>query len=46
MVWFYLSGITILVGGEINAILEDAAAKRSIPGTKRRGHRSPASMLD
>lgn len=46
MFWFYLSGIAILVGGEINAILEDAAAKRSIPGAKRRGHRSPASMLD
>jgi membrane protein len=37
MFWFYLSGIAILVGGEINAILEDAAAKHSIPGAKRRG---------
>jgi len=37
MFWFYLSGIAILVGGEINAILEDAAAKRRVPGAKRRG---------
>ena len=28
MFWFYLSGIVILAGGEINAILEDAAAKQ------------------
>jgi membrane protein len=39
MFWFYLSGIAILLGGEINAILEDAAAHRKIPGGKRRGRR-------
>jgi membrane protein len=42
MLWFYLSGIAILVGGEINAILEDAAAGRGVPGAQRRGQRSPA----
>jgi hypothetical protein len=26
MFWFYLSGIAILIGGEINAVLENAAA--------------------
>jgi membrane protein len=46
MFWFYLSGIVILAGGEINAILEDAAAKHRIPGAKRRGERSLAKMLD
>ena len=40
MFWFYLSGIAILVGGEINAILEDAAAGRGVPKAKRRGDRS------
>ena len=46
MFWFYLSGIAILLGGEMNAILEDAAAKHSIPGAKRRGRRSLAQRLD
>jgi hypothetical protein len=35
MFWFYLSGAAILAGGELNAILEDAAAKQRIPATKR-----------
>lgn len=42
MFWFYLSGVAILVGGEINAILEDAAAGHRVPGAKKRGQRSPA----
>ena len=42
MFWFYLSGIAILVGGEINVILEDAAAEHGVPGAKRRGQRSLA----
>ena len=42
MFWFYLSGIAILVGGGINAILEDAAATHRIPGANRRGQRLPA----
>jgi membrane protein len=46
MFWFYLSGIVILAGGEINAILEDAAAQHKIPGAKRRGQRSPASLQE
>jgi membrane protein len=40
MLWFYLSGAAILIGGEINATLEDAAAKHKIPGAKKRGQRS------
>jgi membrane protein len=42
MFWFYLSGIAILIGGEINATLEDAAANHGAPGAKRRGQCSLA----
>ena len=44
MFWFYLSGVAILFGGEINAILEDAAAEHRVPGAKKRGQRSLAQM--
>jgi membrane protein len=44
MFWFYLSGVAILLGGEINAILEDAAARRRVPGAKMRGQRSLATI--
>lgn len=44
MFWFYLSGAAILIGGEINAVLEDAAAKHKIPGAKKRGQRSLTRM--
>ncbi|HSB27126.1 MAG TPA: hypothetical protein VLE19_04705 [Pyrinomonadaceae bacterium] len=27
MLWFYLTGVTILIGGEVNAIIEQAAAR-------------------
>ncbi len=40
MFWFYLSGVAILVGGEINSVLEDAASKHKVPGVKKRGQRS------
>jgi membrane protein len=46
MFWFYLSGVVILAGGEINAILEDAAAKHKIAGAKRRGQRSLMKTFD
>jgi membrane protein len=46
MFWFYLSGVAILVGGVINAILEDAAAARSVPGAKRRGRQRIAGTPD
>ena len=44
MFWFYLSGAAILVGGEINAVLEDAAAKHKVPGARKRGQRSLTRM--
>jgi len=41
MFWFYLSGIAILVGAEINATLEDAATGHGVPGAKQRGPDTP-----
>jgi uncharacterized BrkB/YihY/UPF0761 family membrane protein len=46
MFWFYLSGAAILVGGVINAILEDAAAEHSVPGANRRGQQLSARMAN
>ena len=43
MFWFYLSGAAILVGGVINAILEDAAAEHSVPGAIRHSQRLPST---
>ena len=43
MFWFYLSGAAILVGGVINAILEDAAAGHSVPGAIRHSQRLPST---
>ncbi|MBW4027951.1 MAG: YihY/virulence factor BrkB family protein [Acidobacteria bacterium] len=40
MFWFYLSGLSILLGGEINAVLEDAAAHNKVPGARRRDGRA------
>ena len=41
MLWFYLSGAAILVGGAFNAQIENAAAEAGTPGAKRYGEKSP-----
>ncbi len=41
MLWFYLTGVTILIGGEINAILEQAAARAGDPEAKAAGEKIP-----
>jgi membrane protein len=38
MFWFYLSGVAILVGGEINAILEEANAKQEALPERKSSH--------
>jgi len=39
MLWFYLSGVTILIGGEVNAIIEQAAARTGDPEAKGAGEK-------
>lgn len=41
MLWFYLTGVAILIGGKINAEVENAAAKMGIPGAKHHGEKTP-----
>lgn len=42
MLWFYLTGAAILVGGKVNAEIENAAAEMNAPGAKLHGERSPS----
>lgn len=44
MLWFYLTGAAILVGGEINSEIENAAAKAGAPDAKEHGEKSPGEF--
>ena len=39
MLWFYLTGVAILIGGKINAEIEAAAAKSGVPEAKVHGQK-------
>jgi membrane protein len=41
MLWFYLTGVTILIGGEVNALIEQAAARAGDPRAKAPGEKLP-----
>jgi membrane protein len=41
LLWFYLSGASILMGAEINSVLEDAAADAGEPDAKHEGEKAP-----
>ena len=41
MLWFYLTGAALLMGGELNAEIENAAAEAGMPGAKLKGEKSP-----
>src|SRR5918911_87079 len=41
MLWFYFTGMAILIGGEVNSEIENAAAKAGDPEAKEKGEKSP-----
>ena len=41
MLWFYLRGAAILIGGQTNSEIENAAAEAGRPDAKERGEKSP-----
>jgi len=41
MLWLYFTGAAVLVGGEINSEIENAAAQSGEPDAKERGEKSP-----
>jgi membrane protein len=41
LIWFYVTGLAFLIGGEINAQIEHAAARRGHPEAKAPGGKTP-----
>lgn len=41
MLWLYLTGLSVLIGGEVNAEVENAAAERGAPDAKTKGSKKP-----
>lgn len=41
MLWLYFTGLAVLIGGEINSEIENAAAEQGEPDAKERGEKAP-----
>ena len=46
MLWLYLTGAAILIGGEVNSEIEDAEAKAGAPDAKEKGQKAPDEKRD
>jgi membrane protein len=44
MLWLYLTGAAVLIGGEINSEIENAAAKKGATEAKKKGEKSPRAQ--
>ena len=42
MLWFYVTGASILLGGKVNSEIEHVAARVGVPGAKLHGEREPS----
>jgi membrane protein len=41
MLWFYFTGMAIMIGGEVNSEIENAAAEAGVPDAKEKGEKTP-----
>jgi membrane protein len=41
LLWIYLASVALLIGGELNSEIENAAARRGAPDAKRPGEKEP-----
>lgn len=41
MLWLYMTGAAVLIGGEVNAVIENAAAEAGASDAKRKGESAP-----
>jgi uncharacterized BrkB/YihY/UPF0761 family membrane protein len=45
MLWLYVTGLAVLIGGEVNSEIENAAANKGAADAKRKGAKSASSRL-